>query len=304
MRPLQGLWIILLLGALGSPPARAQQPMSRGEAVFHEAGCENCHTDRDHHGARLAGGRRLATAFGVFYTPNITPDAETGIGRWSEADFVRALRKGVSPEGDNYYPSFPYTSYTHLSDEDLRALWGYLRAQPAVHQADRPHELPWYLRFRPLIGVWKWLYFTPGGYQPDPTKSAQWNRGAYLVEGPGHCAECHTPRNILGGFIKGKALAGTRNGPEGAVVPNITPDEQTGIGSWSQSDLIQYFDDGMRPDGDFAGGPMAEEIDHSLHYLPREDRLAIATYLRSRPAVVNAARRPKKAKQQDDDSDY
>ncbi len=300
--PVLARWC-LLLGALAATPAWAAPSMSRGESVFHLAGCANCHTDRDNQGARLAGGRRLSTPLGVFYTPNITPDPETGIGRWREADFIRALREGVSPEGENYYPSFPYTSYTRLSDEDIRALWGYLRAQPAVHQSNRPHELPWYLRLRFLISIWKWLYFTPGAYQSDPTKPAQWNRGAYLVEGPGHCGECHTPRNWLGGLIKLKALAGTRDGPEGAVVPNITPDRRTGIGRWSASDLTQYFDDGMRPDGDFAGGPMAEVIDHSLHYLSAEDRQAIAAYLASQPAMYNPVRRPKKAKPRDD-SDF
>ena len=290
----------LLLCALATLPAWAAPTMSQGEAVFHVAGCENCHTDWDNHGARLAGGRRLATPLGVFYTPNITPDRETGIGRWSETDFIRALRKGVSPEGDNYYPSFPYTSYTHLSDEDIKALWAYLRAQPVVHRPNRPHQLPWYLSFRPLIGIWKWLYFSPGAYQPDPDKPAQWNRGAYLVEGPGHCGECHTPRNRLGGPIRRKALAGTRDGPEGALVPNITPDRQTGIGRWSASDLVQYFNDGMLPDGDFAGGPMAEVIDHSLHYLSRQDRQAIAAYLKSQPAIHNPVHKPKKAKSRDE----
>lgn len=281
----------LLLCAQATVAEDIAQPMSKGEAVYRLAGCENCHTDRAHDGPRLAGGRRIATPLGVFYTPNITPDPDTGIGGWSRSDFIRALREGVSPEGENYYPSFPYTSYTRLSDRDLDALWDYLRVQPAVQQANKPHELPWYLDFRPLVSVWKWLYFTPGPYQPDPQKDVPWNRGAYLVQGAGHCGECHTPRDSLGGCVQSTALAGTMDGPEGAVVPNITPDHDTGIGSWSEEDVSQYLAKGMRPDGDFAGDLMAEVIDNGLQYLPEDDLRSIAVYLATRPAVPNAVRK-------------
>jgi mono/diheme cytochrome c family protein len=284
--------------------AWAAAPMSRGEYLYKLSGCENCHSDREHDGARLAGGRKLATPLGVFYAPNITPDKETGIGRWSEADFMRALREGKSPSGYNYYPSFPYTSYTRLSDADMRALWGYLRTIPAARQANEPHELPWYLRFRPLLTFWKWLYFDAGAFQPVAAKSAEWNRGAYLVQGAGHCGECHTPRNQLGGYRKGHTLAGTMQGPEGSVVPNITPDRQFGIGKWKRSELVQYLESGVRSDGDCAGSLMAEIIDNGLKYLPAGDLQAIATYVADVPAVANPVHKAKKAKPHKDDSGY
>lgn len=284
--------------------AQATMPMARGEYLYKLSGCENCHTDREHDGARLAGGRKLVTPLGTFFTPNITPDKETGIGRWSEADFVRALREGRSPHGDNYYPSFPYTSYTRLTDADMHALWGYLRTVPAVHQVNEAHELPWFLRFRPLLIFWKWLYFDSGAFQPVAEKSSAWNRGAYLVQGPAHCAECHTPRNRLGGFRKGYALAGTQNGPEGSVVPNITPDRQFGIGRWKRNDLVQYLESGIRTDGDCAGSLMAEIIDNGLKYAPDGDLQAVATYVAALPAVPNQVRKLKSRKTRKTDQDY
>jgi mono/diheme cytochrome c family protein len=283
-----------LAAAAGADPAAAL--VARGRYLYHAAGCENCHTDRRHKGAPLAGGRRLATPFGVFYAPNITPDPEHGIGRWREEDFLRALREGISPRGEHYYPVFPYTSYTRMTDEDLRALWAYLRGVPPVAQPNRPHELPWYLGFRPLIAVWKWLYFTPGPWRPDPTRPPVWNRGAYLVEAVGHCGECHTPRNFLGGLRSDLHLAGTASGPEGGVVPNITPDRATGIGRWRRAELAYYFETGMTPDGDFAGDQMAEVIEYGLSRLSQEDRLAMADYLLSLPPIAHAVRKPKKKK--------
>jgi mono/diheme cytochrome c family protein len=290
--------------AVAAAPARAEPISDRGEQVYRLAGCENCHTDREHGGARLAGGRKLATPLGSFYTPNITPDPVTGLGRWSEADFRRALREGLSPEGKHYYPSFPYTSYTRLSDGDIHALWGYLRRQPAVYRANAPHDLPWYLSFRPVLMVWKWLYFTPGTYQPEPARSAEWNRGAYLVNGAGHCSECHTPRNRLGSCRSEMFLAGTLTGPDGLVVPNITPDKQFGIGSWRKADLAQYLTTGSRPDGDYAGSLMAELIDNGLKYLPKTDLEAIAKYVTSISASANPARKPGKAGRNKKKDDY
>jgi len=280
--------------------AAAGTVADRGELVYRVAGCENCHSDREHGGARLAGGRRLATPLGTFYTPNITPDPTTGIGRWSEAEFKRALRDGVGPDGRQYYPSFPYTSYSRLSDEDIHALWSYLRSVPAVHQANKSHQLPWYLRFRPLLWGWKRLYFQPGAYQPVAAKSAQWNRGAYLVNGAAHCSECHTPRNRLGGFRAGAFLAGTLAGPDGLVVPNITPDRQYGIGAWSRSDLVQYLATGNRPDGDCAGSLMAEVIDNGLKYLAKADLEAIAAYVADQLASNNPARKAARTRKRED----
>lgn len=289
------------LGLLVAGPACADALTARGEQIYRVAGCENCHTDRDNGGAVLAGGRKLATPLGVFYTPNITPDPTTGIGHWSEADFLRALREGVGPDGRQYYPSFPYTSYTKLSDADIRALWRYLRTVPAVHRQSKSHELPWYLNFRPLLAVWKWLYFKPGAYQPVAGKPAEWNRGAYLVNGPAHCSECHTSRDKLGGFRSGAFLAGNLQGPEGIIVPNITPDKKYGIGSWRKADIAQYLSTGSRPDGDYAGSLMAELIDNGLKYLPKADLDAISSYVSDQMAVANPARKVRKHARSRDD---
>ncbi|MDD5366491.1 MAG: cytochrome c [Gallionellaceae bacterium] len=289
-----------LSGLLAAGPAGANAITDKGELVYRVAGCENCHTDRENNGVRLAGGRKLATPLGTFYTPNITPDPMSGIGRWTEAEFRRALREGVGPDGREYYPSFPYTSYTRMSDADIHALWDYLRTVPAVYKANKPHELPWYLSFRPLLIVWKWLFFTPGAFRAEANMSAQWNRGAYLVNGAAHCSECHTPRNKLGGFKKGAFLAGTLEGPEGTIVPNITPDKQYGIGTWCKADIAQYLGTGNRPDGDCAGSLMAELIDNGLKYLPQTDLQAIAEYVSNVPASANPARKPRKKQKRDD----
>lgn len=273
----------------------AEDPATaRGDYVFRATGCANCHTDRPNKGASLAGGRRLETKFGVFYSPNITPDPETGIGRWSEADFLRAMREGLNPKGRHYYPSFPYPAYTRLNDADLKSLWGYLRAQAPVKKVNREHELRWFVSNRAVVSVWKYTNFRPGAFRPDPSKDAEWNRGAYLVQAATHCGECHTPRGVLGGLKQDRELAGSRDGADGGAVPNITPDPKTGIGNWNRSELMEYLESGMTPDGDFAGDLMGEMIEHSLKYLTKTDRRAIAVYLFSRPAIENNLKREKK----------
>lgn len=277
--------------AVSAEPPPAESLIRQGEYIYRAANCFGCHTDKKHSGKSLAGGHALTTPFGTFYSPNITPDVETGIGRWSEQDFIRAMREGLSPSGDHYYPSFPYPSYTKLSDNDLRALWVYLKAQPSVNQANRQHDLKWFARARTFVGSWKGLYFTPGEYKPDAGRSATWNRGAYLSEAAAHCGECHTPRNALGGIKTDMHYAGTRDGPDGSVVPNITPDKKTGIGRWRVSEVAEYLKTGMMPDGDYAGDLMAEVIDNGLQYLRKEDLTAIAEYLLSLPPVENAVRK-------------
>lgn len=281
--------------AFAAAPAVVDSQLKQGEYIYRAAGCEGCHTDSKHAGKPLAGGHALATPFGTFYSPNITSDKETGIGRWSEQDFLRALRAGMSPDGDHYYPAFPYPSYTQLSDDDMRALWAYLKARPPVMQANRQHDLKWFARSRSFVGSWKRLYFTPGAYQPDATKSKTWNRGAYLAEAAAHCGECHTPRNTLGGVKTKQRYAGTREGPDDGVVPNITPDKNTGIGKWRPSELIEYLETGLTPEGDSAGDLMAEVIDNGLKYLTKDDLAAIAEYVLSLPPVENSVHKPKKA---------
>lgn len=283
------LW--LMVSAV--PVWAAEDGRRQGEYLFRAAGCAGCHTDEKHNGAPLAGGPALATPFGIFYAPNITPDPETGIGRWSEADFIRALRQGMSPGGAHYYPAFPYTSYTRLTDADLRALKAYLFSLKPVRQANRSHRLPWYLRWRPLLAVWKALFFSPGPFQPRPDQSLSWNRGAYLVTAVAHCGECHTPRHILGGFKGSQQHAGTREGPEGSVVPNITPDKRTGIGRWRESELVEYLETGATPEGDSAGDLMAEVIDNSLRYLRKDDLKAISAYTLSLPPIEHSVRKAK-----------
>lgn len=290
----------LLALALAPCAAGTTPPMDAGEYLFRAAGCEGCHTDVDAKGPRLAGGRRLETPLGVFYSPNITPDPVHGIGRWRDADFIRALREGVSPEGRHYYPAFPYPAYTRLSDADMLAIKAYLFRQPPVARRNTPHQLPWYLRLRPLLSVWKALYFRPGAYVDDARRSAGWNRGAYLAQAATHCGECHTPRNLIGGFRRGLYYAGTKAGPEGSVVPNITPDKATGIGRWSRSDLEYYLESGATPEGDFAGDLMAEVIDNSLAHLRKADRRAIATYVRSLPPISHAVRKARPANAKDE----
>ena len=276
-------WLCLSVAA----PAlyAADDVLQQGEYLFRAAGCAHCHTDDKNKGAPLAGGRALHTPLGTFYTSNITPDPDTGIGRWSEADFMRALREGVNTKGEHYYPAFPYTSYTQLTDADLRALWKYLMSRQAVRQANKPHELPWYLRSRATLRLWKMVFFESRSFQPQSEKLQIWNRGAYLVKAVAHCGECHTPRNLLGGFKTSQQLAGNPHGVDDAETPNITPDNETGIGEWTENDLVYYLETGATPDGDYAGDAMAEIIDNSTSHLTQDDRRAIAVYIKSQPAV-------------------
>jgi len=274
---------LLITGTLLLPfPTIAGDRVEQGRYLFHACLCAVCHTQEG--GAFLAGGRALTTPFGTFYTPNITPDPEHGIGRWSDEDFLRALQQGVSPAGRHYYPAFPYTSYTRLTREDALSIKAYLDTVEPVPQPNRPHDLAWYAAFRWPLGVWKRLFFTPGEFVADPERDAQWNRGAYLAQAAGHCAECHSPRNLLGALRQDRLYAGATQGPEGKRTPNITPDK-TGIGGWTPSMLSFYLETGMTPEGDFAGSLMADVIDEGTSKLTPEDRLAIATYLLSLPPL-------------------
>ena len=282
------LWLLSRTPPVGPLPALDDEQraalLARGRYLAAAAGCENCHTDREGGGPALAGGPAIDTPFGRFHAPNITPDPATGIGRWRETDFLRAMRYGVGPGGRHLYPVFPYTSYTGMTDTDLRALWVWLRSVPAVRRATPPHERPWWLA-RPLLVPWKALYLRPGPFRPDPARSAQWNRGAYLVQAVAHCGECHTPRDALGGLRRDRWLAGNPDGPEGEAVPNITPARRTGIGRWSEADLLDFFQTGMLPDGDYVGSVMADVVDYGLARLSEADRRAIVAYLKSLPPL-------------------
>ena len=273
--------------------AGAAEPdeVARGTYLANAADCVACHTDSQHSGRPYAGGRTIVTPFGTFYSPNITPDPDTGIGRWSEAQFLRALHDGVSPDGHNYFPVFPYTSFTKIVDADARAIWAYLHSLPAVRHPNRKHDISFPFSWRPLLTVWKWLFFDPGPFRPNPDRSATYNRGAYLVTAPAHCGECHTPRNFLGATEPSRFLAGTAHGPDGKPVPNITPDPETGIGNWTQDDIVGVLTDGETPDLNFVTGAMAEVV-KSTAKLAEADRRAIAVYLKSVPAIRSGSSPP------------
>jgi mono/diheme cytochrome c family protein len=273
-----------LLAAALAHPARAQDKdaVARGAYLFNAADCVSCHTDKKNKGAPLAGGRALATPFGMFYSPNITPDKKTGIGDWSEADFRRALRQGEDDDGDYLYPVFPFTSFTGMSDRDIGDLYAYLMAQKPVAAEDKPHAVTFPFSMRPLLVFWRLLYFTPGPLAPVAGQSAEWNRGRYLAEAVAHCEECHTPRNFMGALDRDRAFAGNPHGPDGQDAPNITPDPSTGIGKWSLDEIVEVLTSGMTPDADMVSHGMAEVVD-STSKLTDADRHAIALYIKSLP---------------------
>lgn len=296
-------WIVTIPATVDASALPPYTPnVDNGRTMFDIGGCASCHAvpnkdpdkiDR----MRLGGGLALPSPFGTFYVPNISPDPSDGIGRWSEADFVTALWDGTAPNGANLYPAFPYTSYRHMKLDDVRDLFAYLKTLPQVSGKVRGHDLGFPFNIRWLVGGWKALFLTGGPYVPDPAKSPQWNRGAYLVNGPGHCAECHSPRNALGAIIRRKRFAGGPTPDGKGWVPNIT---QAGLQhwsrqniAWSEDDIASFLDDGMNPVGDFAGGPMAEVI-RSTSLLGAEDRAAIANYLISLPPVQGPPPPPKK----------
>ena len=260
----------------------AQETMiQRGEYLVHAGGCISCHTAEDDEGGPLAGGRALDSPFGTFYTPNITPHPGTGIGGWSEQDFLTAFWDGISPLGGHYFPAFPYTSYTGMTREDVLAIRAYLLSLEPIERPNSEHELPWYLSTRLAAGAWKLLFFNPGRFEADSQQSPEWNRGAYLVRHLGHCGECHTPRNSLGALRQDRELAGNPNGPEDTKVPDITPNRDTGIGAWSAGDIEFFLELGMLPDGDFVGSAMAPVVDDNTSQLTADDRGAIAVYVKS-----------------------
>jgi mono/diheme cytochrome c family protein len=267
--------------------ALAQGDARRGAYLAKAAGCAGCHTAKKEGAAPYAGGRELKTPFGTFYGPNITPHPEAGIGRWSEADFRRALREGVRPDGAHFFPAFPYPSFTKITDADAGDLWAFLRALPPDARKNQPHELRAPYGWRFLVGAWKWLYFTPGPFAADASKPAALNRGAYLVEALGHCGECHTPRNFLGGTQRERRLAGTASGPDGKGVPNLTPAK---LRKWDDRELREFLQTGLTPDGDVAAETMGEVVRNTTSQLTPEDLAALIAYLRSLPPLDDERR--------------
>jgi mono/diheme cytochrome c family protein len=249
-------WYLLILcsplEAVEESPVNLAPNISAGKYLFQAAGGCSCHTDTKNNSAFLAGGRPIETPFGTFYGTNITPDPETGIGNWSDEDFIRAMTQGLSPEGNHYFPVFPYTSFQRISRKDLLALKDYLFS--------------------------------------NPEKTESWNRGAYLAQALAHCGECHTPRNLLGALKLEMYFAGSKEGPEGELAPNITPHKKTGIGSWSRVDISYFLQNGMKPDGDDVQGLMGEVIELGYQHLLEEDLDALAEYLLSLTPISNELR--------------
>lgn len=280
LRPLRHLvFASIATLALG---VQAQGDAKRGEYLSTAAGCLGCHTEAKEGAVPYAGGRELKTPFGTFYGPNITPHPSAGIGRWTEADFIRAIREGLRPDGAHYFPAFPYPSFTRIVDADLRDLWAYLRSLPPDPRANRAHDLSFPFGWRFLVTGWKWLFFTPGAIGADPGRPAEVNRGAYLVQALGHCGECHTPRNLLGGSSRDRFLAGTRKGPDGKSAPNLTP---TRLKKWSDADLRTLLQTGFTPDGDVIAETMGEVVRNTTGKLTPGDLGAMIAYLRSLPPL-------------------
>ncbi|MEN3792871.1 cytochrome c [Fulvimarina sp. MAC3] len=263
----------------------------RGEQIFWAGGCASCHAGGDAEGEdklRLGGGDPIKSDFGTFHAPNISPDPEAGIGSWNFVDFANAVKKGVSPDGTNYYPAFPYSSYERISDQDLTDLWAFMQTLPAVAGRAPENDIPFPFNIRRGISVWKLAFLNdpsrPIIVLPDDAGDAVL-RGRYLVEALGHCGQCHTPRSFwgAGGLIESEWLAGGPNPDGRGRIPNITPSD-AGIGSWSASDIAYYFESGFTPDFDSVGGSMVE-VQENLAKLTDEDRAAIAAYLKAVPAI-------------------
>jgi mono/diheme cytochrome c family protein len=262
---------------------------SAGRLVFYAGGCESCHKSPGQDDPlRLGGGLALKTPFGTFYPPNISTDPVDGIGRWRPVDIANALLSGVSGDGRNLYPAFPYTSYQRMTPKDVADLIAFLRTLPAVPGRAPTNDLEFPFSIRRAVGLWKLLYFDNAGLRPDPSKSEQWNRGRYLVEGPGHCGECHTPRGLLGEMELSRALAGAPLPDGHGKSANLRGGDFL---NWSTADIVEALTSGFTPSGDVLGDGMTPVV-RNLAELPESDRLAIAVFLKSLPPLGPAAAKP------------
>jgi mono/diheme cytochrome c family protein len=258
---------------------------SSGERLFHAGGCASCHSSNNTESEApvLGGGLEMETPFGTFRVPNISPHPNQGIGDWTLLDFVNAMHMGTSPDGRHYYPAFPYASYVRMSFEDLADLKTYLDTLPEAENRNRYHELKFPWNIRAGIGLWKVLNLDPAPVVSVPVENDLVKRGRYLVEGPGHCGECHSPRNWTGGLDIGRWLSGAPNPDGEGKVPNITPDEK-GLADWSQGDIEYYLESGLTPDYDTVGGSMVG-VQENMAQLSEDDRKAIAAYLKAIPPL-------------------
>jgi mono/diheme cytochrome c family protein len=255
--------------------------LANGRTMFLAGGCASCHAlPNQQDRTRLGGGLALETNFGTFYVPNISPDAKDGIGAWNEAAFISAMTEGTAPGGEHLYPAFPYTSFTHMTWSDLRDLLGYLKTLPPVAGKVRDNALAFPFNIRRGLGLWKLLFLDDAPFKPDPSQSAQWNRGAYLVNGPGHCAECHSPRNIFGAIVAGQRFHGGPSPTLQGGIPDIT---QAKLHDWSVADIAETLHTGDTPDSDPVGTPMNEVVANTAQ-LSAADRTAMAVFIKSLPA--------------------
>ena len=260
-------------------PTRSRQGWStiqQGKYLARAGDCKSCHTAEG--GKPYAGGRPVPTPFGIVYSANITPDPDTGIGAWSEDDFYRAMHDGLDREGQRLYPAFPYPWYTHMTRGDVDAIKAYLDTVKPVRQVDRAPKLGWPFSMRSMLAVWDKLYLHAKPFQPDPKRSPEWNRGKYLVDGPGHCGACHTSKNMLGGPDTSHPMQGGM--AEHVFAPNLGAGERDGLGGWTKTDIVEYLATGSNRHAT-AAGPMAEVVQASTQYLKQRDLEAMATYLKS-----------------------
>lgn len=269
--------------AVTGPPPEGDPVAARGATLYRVAGCVGCHSPPIEGGVHLGGGRDNPTVFGTFWAPNISPHPTDGIGDWTEEDFFRAMREGRSPEGRAYWPTFPTMAYTQMTDEDIHALWVYLRSQPAVAGTSKPHEIKPGYKLPGMLGIWRMLAFREGAYEPDLERGEEWNRGAYLVRAVSYCDQCHTPRNRLGLLRERHYMAGGANPGKDEIHPNLTPHPTAGIGTWSEDDMVRFLQTGHKPDGRVAREDwvMHEKVTDSYSYFSEDDLRAIAVYLRS-----------------------
>ena len=276
---LAGLFLCSALSLSAGHAQPTPEDIARGKALTEAGDCASCHTADA--AKPFAGGKRIDTPYGGIYSPNLTPDRDTGIGAWSDDDFYRALRFGEARDGSRYYPAFPYPNFTKLTRQDILAIRAYLATLTPVRNTTPAPELRWPLNYRGMMRVWNWLYFKPGILMPDQQRSAEWNRGRYLVEGVAHCGACHTPKNIFGASKRGRAFGGARVG--GMFAPRLDGAERSGLKSWSVDDIAEYLQSG-RNGRSHAGELMSEVVVNSTSKMSDADIRAIAMYLKDLPA--------------------
>ncbi|MBD8873142.1 cytochrome c [Rhodanobacter sp. DHB23] len=281
LRPLGQVPVPRSASAVGEASLRDPALIARGAALAAAGDCAACHTAQG--GVPYAGGRLLPTPFGNIATGNLTPDPATGLGDWSFEDFWQALHSGIGRQREPLYPAFPYTSYTRLTRDDALAIYAYLQSLPPVHRTDTPDELAFPYSVRRLLVAWRALYFREGTYQPDPQRTATWNRGAYLVQGLAHCNECHAPRNALGAVLPDRFLAGGEIPAQHWYAPDLSTQAHGGLAGWSAQDIVDLLKTGQSARG-AAFGPMADVVRQSTQHIGDDDLHAIADYLSALPA--------------------